>query len=234
MVGAEMNSPETQKFIGYLLGLPHNKKCADCGKNSPTWCAWTYGLFICYECAGQHRKLGPEKSRVKNVTMDAWSQEELRRIYVGGNKLAYKITGDPDISIKYKDCGEFVAELDRRCEASREKEPGDVFMKIGRKPTSVSFGSTVIKKKAVPKFSDNIPKKREPINVESEKVHSSCPVRSPAPKETPTETSKTALSDVALLSRKQGSTVQMPKNIEKSRSPFSFKPESQSDEEDSE
>ncbi|CAI5996964.1 unnamed protein product [Closterium sp. NIES-64] len=62
---------------------------------------------MCLECSGRHRGLGVHLSFVRSVTMDSWSEIQLRKMEVGGNDaLNYffahnGVPKDTDISIKY-------------------------------------------------------------------------------------------------------------------------------------
>ncbi|KAG9415587.1 ARS-binding factor 1 [Aphanomyces cochlioides] len=55
--------------------------CADCaaplGGSSAAWASVSFGVFVCLECAGVHRNLGVQISRVKSVHMDTWNADEI-------------------------------------------------------------------------------------------------------------------------------------------------------------
>lgn len=42
------------------------------------WASWNIGVFLCIRCGGLHRKLGTHISRVKSVTLDSWTEEEVQ------------------------------------------------------------------------------------------------------------------------------------------------------------
>lgn len=85
-----------ERMLLELLKLPGNDRCADCKAKSkstcrsmvsyrllthppldPRWASYSLGIFLCIRCAGLHRKMGTHISRVKSVTMDEWSLEQI-------------------------------------------------------------------------------------------------------------------------------------------------------------
>lgn len=41
-----------------------NKYCADCDAKQPRWASWNLGVFVCIRCAGIHRSIGVQVSKV--------------------------------------------------------------------------------------------------------------------------------------------------------------------------
>lgn len=79
------NAMLTESEQRELRCITGNMKCADCCETAPTWADVSHGVLICLKCAGKHRALGVNVSRVKSIEMDDWSDIELRRMRVGGN-----------------------------------------------------------------------------------------------------------------------------------------------------
>lgn len=68
-----------------LRSLPGNNKCIDCGQSHPEWASISHGALLCLSCAGKHRGLGVNTSKVRSVSMDSWSHTEVLSMLEGGN-----------------------------------------------------------------------------------------------------------------------------------------------------
>lgn len=47
-----------------------------------------YGVFICIQCSGIHRKLGTHITKVQSVTLDTWEPEQIEHVKQIGNGKA--------------------------------------------------------------------------------------------------------------------------------------------------
>lgn len=87
-----------------LLKIESNKYCADCGQkgtiftffynnhcfnylSGTRWASWNIGVFLCIRCGGLHRSLGTHISKVKSVTLDKWTDEQIEVILSGINQF---------------------------------------------------------------------------------------------------------------------------------------------------
>ncbi|XP_067465193.1 arf-GAP with Rho-GAP domain, ANK repeat and PH domain-containing protein 1 isoform X2 [Thunnus thynnus] len=72
---------------------PDNKVCGDCGAANPEWASVNLLLVICQTCAGQHRALGSNRSKVRSLKMDnkVWTEPLLQLFVAYGNRLANQV-----------------------------------------------------------------------------------------------------------------------------------------------
>ncbi|KAJ5615901.1 hypothetical protein N7537_001015 [Penicillium hordei] len=71
--------------------VPGNDRCADCDALTPGWASWNMGIFLCMRCAALHRKLGTHISKIKSLTMDTWTAEQVDNMKSHGNILMNKM-----------------------------------------------------------------------------------------------------------------------------------------------
>jgi hypothetical protein len=76
-----------QRAYKYILAMPGNDTCADCGAPEPRWASINLGITLCIECAGIHRSLGVHLSKVRSLTLDTevWSPEIVKLMLSLGN-----------------------------------------------------------------------------------------------------------------------------------------------------
>ncbi|KAM6906849.1 arf-GAP with Rho-GAP domain, ANK repeat and PH domain-containing protein 1 [Xenentodon cancila] len=72
---------------------PYNKVCGDCGKANPEWASVNLLLVICQSCAGQHRALSANLSKVRSLKMDSkvWTEPLVQLFLLYGNGLANQV-----------------------------------------------------------------------------------------------------------------------------------------------
>jgi len=73
------------RVLEEMLKRPENKECIDCGSKGPRWASVNIGVFLCIRCSGVHRSMGTHISKVKSVTLDKWTQEQIELFSKKGN-----------------------------------------------------------------------------------------------------------------------------------------------------
>ncbi|ROW00751.1 hypothetical protein VMCG_06441 [Cytospora schulzeri] len=74
-----------------VQNVPGNNTCADCQARNPGWASWSLGIFLCMRCASIHRKLGTHISKIKSLSMDGWSNEQVENMKKVGNITSNKL-----------------------------------------------------------------------------------------------------------------------------------------------
>ena len=76
-----------------VRALPGNAECADCGETGEKvdWASLNLGTVICIECSGIHRALGCHVSKVRSLSLDSWSESQLRIMLELGNVRANSV-----------------------------------------------------------------------------------------------------------------------------------------------
>ena len=44
-----------------------------------------FGVFVCSNCSGAHRALGPTVTRIKSTTLDLWNKDWFANMVLGNN-----------------------------------------------------------------------------------------------------------------------------------------------------
>ncbi|KAI4731735.1 ArfGap-domain-containing protein [Aureobasidium sp. EXF-10728] len=77
-----------ERMLQDLLKVPGNDRCADCAARNPAWSSWSLGIFLCMSCAAIHRKMGTHISKVKSLSMDSWSPDQVDNMKRVGNVVS--------------------------------------------------------------------------------------------------------------------------------------------------
>jgi hypothetical protein len=97
------NNIELTKRLAQLLKRNGNKVCADCPEKRPTWGSIvkpsleaqsgseTLVAFVCFQCAGIHRRLGTHVCFVRSVSLDDWNSNDVHMAEVSGNDVVNRI-----------------------------------------------------------------------------------------------------------------------------------------------
>ncbi|XP_072517548.1 arf-GAP with Rho-GAP domain, ANK repeat and PH domain-containing protein 1 isoform X2 [Salminus brasiliensis] len=78
-----------------LWATPWNKVCADCGSSNPEWASINLLVVICEACAGVHRSMGSNRSKVRSLKLDSkvWTEPLIELFVIYGNKAANNVWG---------------------------------------------------------------------------------------------------------------------------------------------
>ncbi|XP_060582697.1 arf-GAP with dual PH domain-containing protein 1-like [Ruditapes philippinarum] len=84
-------SERNRQVLNELLKKPGNSCCADCKcEENVEWASCNLGIFLCQDCAGIHRSLGVDTSRVKSIKLDNWDDDQVMKMSEKGNDVVNK------------------------------------------------------------------------------------------------------------------------------------------------
>ncbi len=85
---------DQETLLKEILKRKSNYNCADCTTISPTcsFCSYLgasldFGVFLCSNCSGAHRSLGPTVTRVRSTKLDKWQADWVDLMQVGNVEL---------------------------------------------------------------------------------------------------------------------------------------------------
>jgi len=103
-----MVTPSTREEVfGKMREDPNNQQCFDCKSPEVNSASVSHGIFLCENCAEQHKELGAHISFTRSLT-DNWSIRQLKIMTAGGNSSLqqffqmYNMPEDSRIDYKYK------------------------------------------------------------------------------------------------------------------------------------
>jgi len=92
------------KLFRKLRGKPDNRTCFDCSGRNPTWVSLSYGIYLCLECSGDHRRFGVHISFIRSCDLDRFTTHQICQMAIGGNSKAREFYKGHGVTEKRKDC----------------------------------------------------------------------------------------------------------------------------------
>lgn len=84
-------SDRNRQVLSDLQKRDGNSVCADCmSDENVEWASCNIGVFLCQDCAGIHRSLGVDISRVKSIRLDNWDDDQVKKMSELGNDVVNK------------------------------------------------------------------------------------------------------------------------------------------------
>nr|AAT12346.1 putative zinc finger protein-like protein [Antonospora locustae] len=167
---ANVSKEDAEKFFLMLRNEKGNSRCFDCNKSGPTWISMRHAVFVCTECAAEHRAMG---FRLKSMLLDTFTLDDFKRIRLGGN---FSI-GALSRSDKYNRLASYPGSLDRLVERS-----SDVSVNV---ESRAETPRPIVRQKLIPKLGRKIDRmEREAVPQSREELKHPADVKSTSvPKE---------------------------------------------------
>lgn len=92
---AKANDRASHDELNKLRAIPCNSECFDCSAAKPGWAVLPHGVFVCIDCAQQHRNLGRHISQTKAINTGTylWYPAEIAVMREVGNAIASQALG---------------------------------------------------------------------------------------------------------------------------------------------
>jgi len=136
---------ETAAVMKKVKERPGNRMCADCGAKNPVWASATYGILICFECAGRHRSMGTHLSFVRSTTLDIWKHSDLARMQTSSNSRFLEFlnthgAGDLPVADRYTSsaAAQYKALLDEETSSSTTASASSTSILTSSKPAAAA------------------------------------------------------------------------------------------------
>ena len=82
----EEKMDSNRRRIRDLLKFNGNDRCFDCQNYNPSWVDLTFAVFLCVDCAKQHKLEFPNShDRIRSIDVNDFSWNEISLLKVGGN-----------------------------------------------------------------------------------------------------------------------------------------------------
>lgn len=94
----QLNREKIPVYFQELLSTNSNSMCIDCGSVDCSWVSLGFGTILCLKCAGYHRSMGVHVTLVRSITLDSWSEDQLKTIKEGGNFAFQEYVSKLDVS----------------------------------------------------------------------------------------------------------------------------------------
>ena len=118
------SNEERDRVFAELFLQPENKLCFDCQTTNANWASVNNAVFLCFQCAANHRKFEDKVSFIRSCVFDGWTSKQVEVMKHGGNKVAKSYFEKHDLiqAGKYDYTnpltGKYRAELQKKAEAS--------------------------------------------------------------------------------------------------------------------
>lgn len=96
IAGAHIEAPVEPRLRGLRHSLAHLYSFLHAGASLD------FGVFLCSNCSGAHRALGPTITRVKSANLDLWQEEWVTCMILGNEQLNAYWEGESSAKLKYQ------------------------------------------------------------------------------------------------------------------------------------